>query len=108
MWVHLAVLDWPYSPRNVCPGWVAAVNLGRSIRGLVGHRLVGMQEINAASYKSEAESDHLLEKAEMGRFLRICSRSLDARMKDGSIPFIKLGRSVRFDLKDVKRALKRL
>jgi excisionase family DNA binding protein len=49
----------------------------------------------------------LATKAELARFLNVSPRTVDNYVASRKIPFLKLGRLVRFRLADVERALKR-
>jgi excisionase family DNA binding protein len=51
----------------------------------------------------EPSSDHLLDKYEAAERLRISLRNLDNRIKNGTIPFVKLGKLVRFTPRDIER-----
>ena len=46
-------------------------------------------------------------KDELAKFLRVSSRTVDNYVSRRRIPYIKLGRIVRFRLPDVERALRR-
>lgn len=46
-------------------------------------------------------SEKLLTKPEVARFLQCSTRSVDLWMKDGRLPYFKIGRTVRFALSDV-------
>lgn len=48
-----------------------------------------------------------LRKRELAMALRCCGRTIDGLMARREIPFLKFGRSVRFDLNDVLAALRR-
>ncbi len=50
---------------------------------------------------AESAADGLLTKSELAPKLRISNRTLDVWMRNGRIPFLKLGKSVRFRLADV-------
>jgi excisionase family DNA binding protein len=50
----------------------------------------------------------LLTKREIARVISKSERSIDNMMKGRVIPFLKLGRSVRFKLRDVEKALSKL
>jgi excisionase family DNA binding protein len=54
---------------------------------------------------NERASDGLLRKPELARKLSISKRTLDAWMKKGRVPFLKVGKSVRFRLPDVLEKL---
>jgi excisionase family DNA binding protein len=49
----------------------------------------------------------LLTKDELGQIIRKSRRSVELMMLNRQIPFVKLGRSVRFRLGDVEKALKK-
>jgi excisionase family DNA binding protein len=51
----------------------------------------------------EPSSDHLLDKFEAAERLRISMRNLDNRIKNGTIPFVKLGKLVRFIPSDIEK-----
>ena len=68
--------------------------------------LVHMKNTKRAVEPSGPEaSDGLLDKWELAPKLRISKRSLDNWMKRGWLPYIKLGRSVRFRWSDVVEQL---
>jgi len=48
-------------------------------------------------------SDNLLSKQEAAQRLSISLRNLDNRIKTGSIPFVRLGRLVRFIPSDIQK-----
>lgn len=47
----------------------------------------------------------LATKAEAAEHTQLSGRSIDNLMKEGTIPYYKIGRSVRFDLAEVREAL---
>ena len=49
----------------------------------------------------------LLTKDELGQIIRKSRRSVELMMLNRQIPFVKLGRSVRFRLGDVEKALEK-
>ena len=49
-----------------------------------------------------------LNRLEMAQFLGVSERKLSTMMRNRQIPFLKLDRSVRFDLNEVIKALKKL
>ena len=49
----------------------------------------------------------LIKKEQLARRVGVTTRTLESWMRLGYVPFIKIGRSVRFDPEDVMRALKR-
>ena len=49
----------------------------------------------------------LLTKTELAKRVGVTTRTIESWMRLGYVPFIKIGRSVRFDPEDVMRALKR-
>jgi hypothetical protein len=56
-----------------------------------------------------ADEDHnegLLDKPTLARRLRKCPRTLDNWMREGRIPFLKIGRSVLFSWPDVLACLR--
>lgn len=48
-----------------------------------------------------ANQDELLKKPELSRRLKISTRTLDEWMRNGRIPFLKIGKTVRFRWADV-------
>jgi excisionase family DNA binding protein len=46
-------------------------------------------------------------KTELAQFLRVSERTVDNYVASRRIPYIKIGRSIRFQLIDVQKALKR-
>jgi len=54
---------------------------------------------------ADRASDGLLRKPELARKLSISKRTLDVWMKKGRVPFLKVGKSVRFRLPDVLEKL---
>ena len=48
-------------------------------------------------------SDNLLDKVETAERLRISLRNLDNRIKAGTIPFVRLGKLVRFIPSDIEK-----
>jgi excisionase family DNA binding protein len=62
------------------------------------------KEIDGAALLDGA-SEGLLNKRELAPKLRIGQRTLDLWMHQGRIPFLKIGRSVRFRLSDVLEKL---
>ena len=59
----------------------------------------------AASTANDRASVGLLRKRELAEKLAISKRTLDVWMAKGRIPFLKVGRSVRFRLPDVLEKL---
>ena len=57
------------------------------------------------SVTNDRASDGLLRKRELAEKLAISKRTLDVWMQKGRIPFLKVGRSVRFRLTDVLEKL---
>lgn len=57
--------------------------------------------------KIDFRTQGLLSRKEMARYLSISERKLSTMMTNREIPYIKIGRSVRFNLVDVKDALQR-
>ena len=49
-----------------------------------------------------------LNRLQMAQFLGVSERKLSTMMRNRQIPFLKLDRSVRFDLNEVIKALKKL
>ena len=54
---------------------------------------------------TDRASDGLLRKPELAKKLAISKRTLDVWMRAGRIPFLKVGKSVRFRLADVLEKL---
>jgi excisionase family DNA binding protein len=54
---------------------------------------------------TDRASDGLLRKPELAKNLAISKRTLDVWMRAGRIPFLKVGKSVRFRLSDVLEKL---
>jgi len=50
---------------------------------------------------STASADELLEKSEIAERLKISIRTLDQWMRAGRVPFLKIGKTVRFRWADV-------
>ena len=50
----------------------------------------------------------LLDKIETAKRLRISQRTLDNRIKDRTIPFVKLGKLIRFIPSDIERFIESL
>ena len=62
--------------------------------------------INAENVQDvERASSALLTKRELAPKLKIASRTLDLWMRKGRIPFLKVGKSVRFRWEDVLKKL---
>jgi len=57
--------------------------------------------------KIDFRTQGLLSRKEMARYLSISERKLSTMMTNREIPFIKIGRLVRFNLSDVLDALQR-
>jgi len=51
---------------------------------------------NTPGLLATASADELLEKAETARRLKISTRTLDQWMRDGRVPYLKIGKTVRF------------
>jgi excisionase family DNA binding protein len=51
----------------------------------------------------ETDSNNLLDKIETAKRLRISLRTLDNRIKAGTIPFVRLGKLVRFIPSDIEK-----
>jgi excisionase family DNA binding protein len=64
-----------------------------------------MSAINNEVAASDRASVGLLRKRELAEKLAISKRTLDIWMQKGRIPFLKVGRSVRFRLSDVLEKL---
>jgi excisionase family DNA binding protein len=60
---------------------------------------------SADSAANDRASTGLLRKRELAEKLAISKRTLDVWMQKGRIPFLKVGRSVRFRLSDVLEKL---
>ena len=54
---------------------------------------------------TQGAADGLLTKSELAPKLRISNRTLDLWMRNGRVPFLKVGKSVRFRLSDVLEKL---
>jgi excisionase family DNA binding protein len=67
-------------------------------------RHAAMKSVNESVVNDRA-SDGLLRKRELAEKLAISKRTLDVWMAKGRIPFLKVGRSVRFRLADVLEKL---
>ena len=65
-----------------------------------------MKDVNFQE-KIDFRTHGLLSRKEMARYLSISERKLSTMMTNREIPFIKIGRSVRFNLGDVLDALQR-
>ena len=65
-----------------------------------------MKDVNFQE-KIDFRTQGLLSRKEMARYLSISERKLSTMMTNREIPFIKIGRSVRFNLSDVLDALQR-
>jgi excisionase family DNA binding protein len=50
---------------------------------------------------------NLINKKQMAQKLCVTARTLENWMREGFVPYIKIGRCVRYDLEDVMAALKR-
>jgi len=50
---------------------------------------------------ASASLDEIIEKPETAQRLKISTRTLDLWMRDGKVPFLKIGKSVRFRWADV-------
>jgi excisionase family DNA binding protein len=53
--------------------------------------------------RQETDSNNLLDKIETAERLRISLRTLDNRIKAGTIPFVRLGKLVRFVPSDIEK-----
>jgi excisionase family DNA binding protein len=53
--------------------------------------------------KRPTSSDNLLSKIETAERLNISLRTLDTRIKAGSIPFLKIGKLIRFIPSDIEK-----
>jgi excisionase family DNA binding protein len=53
--------------------------------------------------RQETDSNNLLDKIETAERLRISLRTLDNRIKAGTIPFVRLGKLVRFIPSDIEK-----
>ena len=64
-------------------------------------------EKKEAEMKSSGEhGEVLLNKLQLSRALNLSPRSVENYMRKGWVPYVRVGRSVRFDLKDVLATLK--
>jgi excisionase family DNA binding protein len=62
----------------------------------------GENVINSAAKMDERDSDpHLLTKEGVAIYLRVTPRTVDNLMARGALPYLKIGRIVRFRLADV-------
>ena len=50
---------------------------------------------------------NLITKEQLSKKVGVTPRTIESWMRLGHVPYIKIGRSVRFDQEDVMRALKR-
>ena len=50
---------------------------------------------------------NLINKKQMAQKLCVTARTLENWMREGFVPYIKIGRCVRYDMEDVMPALKR-
>ena len=60
---------------------------------------------SAARQTIDQSSDSLLTKKELAPHLRVGPRTLDEWMRKGRVPFLKIGKTVRFRLADVLEKL---
>ena len=60
---------------------------------------------NTPGLAPSSGTDEILEKPETAERLKISTRTLDVWMRDGRIPFLKIGKSVRFRWADVMEKL---
>jgi len=60
-----------------------------------------MQATNTLDPPAAESTDEILEKPETARRLKISTRTLDQWMRDGRVPFLKIGKTVRFRWTDV-------
>jgi excisionase family DNA binding protein len=65
-----------------------------------------MRDINFHE-KLDFRTLELVNRKEMARILNISERKLSTMMTNREIPFFKIGRSVRFNIRDVCEALQR-
>jgi len=56
---------------------------------------------NMPGLAANARTDEILEKPETAERLKISTRTLDQWMRSGRIPFLKIGKTVRFRWPDV-------
>ena len=61
---------------------------------------------NTPGLTATANADELLEKPETAKRLKISTRCLDQWMRAGRVPFLKIGKTVRFRWHDVLAHLK--
>ena len=64
--------------------------------------------INSSSSLSNPTNFQLMTDKEVSAYLHVCRRSLFNWRKAGLIPYIKLGKSVRFRVNEVEAALNRM
>ena len=64
-------------------------------------RLMNDYASNTPGLAATANSDEILEKPETAKRLKISTRTLDQWMRGGRIPFLKIGKTVRFRWPDV-------
>ena len=64
-----------------------------------------MNKKNNAAFSGDGATDGLLKKDGLAPKLQISTRTLDDWMRTGRIPFLKLGKTVRFRLPDVLEKL---
>jgi len=60
-----------------------------------------MQATNTPNTPATASTDEILEKPEAAERLKISTRTLDQWMRTGRVPFLKIGKTVRFRWSDV-------
>jgi excisionase family DNA binding protein len=68
-------------------------------------RIHAVMNSNSEAVANDRASVGLLRKRELAEKLAISKRTLDVWMQKGRIPFLKVGRSVRFRLPDVLEKL---
>ena len=56
---------------------------------------------NTLGLPANASADEILEKPETAQRLKISTRTLDQWMRGGKVPFLKIGKTVRFRWQDV-------
>jgi excisionase family DNA binding protein len=64
--------------------------------------------INSSTSLPKTTNYQLMTEQEASTYLRVCRRSLYNWRKAGLIPYIKLGKSVRFRVNEVEAALNRM
>lgn len=68
----------------------------------------GPMTLDSSTSLSKPTNYQLMTDKEVSTYLNVCRRSLYNWRKAGLIPYIKLGKSVRFRVNEVEAALKRM